>query len=243
MDAIYHRQVLQRAIGQRVSPRALKAITAANLDQDSLRGLLRPEIHFDNSLFAESLAYIETMRSTAASTAAAAVAWDAFGRLSHTVQDFYSHSNYVALWLEHYPLGEWPATDRIDGLDADYLRHPRLFTGRIYLPLEALCLFPFLQRYVRLLLPHDSHAWVNLDNPQTGPLFPYSIEAAVRRTVVEFERTLAAIGEAGDNDHRAVFLDLPWLPGPKPTDFRRWVRVRTPDSPPGRAIASSAECP
>ncbi len=207
MDAIYHRQVLRRAIGDRVSPRALKVITAANLDQDSLRGLLRPEIHFDNSLFTEGLAYTETMRSTAASTDRAAVAWDAFGRLSHTVQDFYSHSNYVALWLEKYRPGEWPATDGIDGLDAYVLRHPRLVTGQIYLPLEALCLFPFLQRFVRPLLPRDAHAWVNLDNPQTGPLFPYSLEAAVQRTIFEFERTLAAIGEAGDSDRMAAFLD------------------------------------
>ena len=209
MEAVYHRQVLQRAIGQRVSPRALAAITAANLDQDSLRGLLRPELHFDNSLFTKSLGYVEMMRASAAGTNRPAAAWDAFGRLSHTVQDFYSHSNYVALWLEPYATGGWPAVDKIDGLDTAVLRHPRLFTGRVYLPLEALCLFPILRPVVRPLLPRDSHAWVNLDSPETGPLFPYSLEAAVQRTLAEFDRTLAAIGEAGEESRMAAFLDTP----------------------------------
>ena len=206
MEAVYHRQVLERAIGQRVARRALEAITAANLDQDSLRGLLRPELHFDNSLFGESLGYIETMRVAAAAANNAGVAWDAFGRLCHTAQDFYSHSNYVALWLEQYAAEAWPTPDRIDGLDVAILRHPRLITGYIYLPLEALCLFPFLRPVVRPLLPRDAHAWVNLDSPQTGRLFPYSLEAAVQRTQAEFERTLAAIGEAGDETRMLAFL-------------------------------------
>jgi len=50
VDAQYHRQVLQRAIGARLSPRAHTAVLAANLDQDSLRNLLNFERHFDNSL-------------------------------------------------------------------------------------------------------------------------------------------------------------------------------------------------
>jgi hypothetical protein len=207
VEAVFHRQVLERAVGPRVSRRALEAMTAANLDQDSLRGLLRPELHFDNSLFRESLGYIETMRAAAAAAEGPAAAWDAFGRLGHTAQDFYSHSNYVALWLEQFAAGNWPAPDKIDGLDASVLRHPRLFTGHIYLPLEALCLFPLLRPVVRPLLPRDAHAWVNLDNPATGRLFPYSLEAAVQRTRAEFERTLAAIGEAGDQARMTAFLD------------------------------------
>ena len=208
MEAVYHRQVLRRAIGGRVSQRALGAITAANLDQNLLRGLLRPEIHFDNSLLAESLAYIESRREAAANSDQPGPAWEGFGRLSHTAQDFYSHSNYVALWLERFAPGEWPAPVLIDGLDSQLLRHPRLFTGHVYLPLEALCLFPFMRRWVRLMLPRDAHAWVNLDSPETGPLFPYSIEAAVQRTVAEFERTLIAIGEAGAKSRMKQFLDV-----------------------------------
>jgi len=207
VEAVYHRQVLQRAIGGRVSARALAAITAANLDQDSLRGLLHPEYHFDNSLFAQSLAYIEDRRAAAVNASAAAAAWDAFGRLSHGAQDFYSHSNYVALWLEPFSPGSWPAPGMIDGLDRHLLSHPRLFTGRIYLPLEALCLFPRLRPLVKPLLPRDSHAWVNLDGPETGPLFPYSLEAAVQRTTAELEQTVAAIEQTGNRSAVAAFLD------------------------------------
>ncbi len=207
MEAVYHQQVLERAIGGRVSERALAAITTANLDQDSLRGLLRPEIHFDNSLIEQGLAYIESMRAVAAATDTVLTAWDAFGRLSHAAQDFYSHSNYVALWLEPYAADAWPAPNLVDGLDARLLRDPRLFTGRVYLPLEALCLFPALRGLVKPLLPRDAHAWVNLDSPETGPLFTYSLEAAIQRTQAEFERTLAAIGEASDRAAMARFID------------------------------------
>ena len=208
MDAPYHAQVLQRAIGARVSRPAMAAILAANLDQDSLFGLLNFERHFDNSLFAEGLAYIEGCRSRAAQASRPQPAWDAFGRLSHTAQDFYSHSNYVALWMEQFGDGPAPAVGQINGLDAALLRHPSLKSGRVYLPLEALTLFPSLTPLLLRWLPRDSHAWVNLDNPTRGPLFPYSLEAAVQRTLAEFERTLAAIGEECGEAAMRAFIDL-----------------------------------
>lgn len=68
-------------------------------------------------------------------------------------------------------------------------------TGKVYWPVEALWAIRALQPLVKMLVPKDSHAWMNLDTPETGPLFPFAIEAAVKRTVVEFERTLALIGE------------------------------------------------
>ena len=207
MDAQYHRQVLQRAIGDRLSPRAHTAVLAANLDQDSLRNLLNFERHFDNSLIAEALAYIESCRTRAAEAATREAAWDAFGRLTHTAQDFYSHSNYVALWLRQFDAGAAPAPDQIDGLDSRLLHHPALVSGRVYLPLEAITLFPSLRPLARRWLPRDSHAWMNLDNPGRGPLFPYSLEAAIQRTNMEFERTLAAIGEEQGEDAMSAFQD------------------------------------
>jgi hypothetical protein len=206
VEAFYHRQVLERAIGSRISPRALALITEANLSQDSLAGLLRFEYHFDNSLFERGLAYIETQRALAAAAPEPGTAWRAFGRLSHGAQDFYSHSNYVALWLGRFPAGGWPPPESITALDPAILNHPRLRSGRIYLPLEALCLVPALQPGVKRLLPRDSHAWVNLDGPESGPLFPYSLETALQRTTVEFERTLAAISAAHGADAAQHFL-------------------------------------
>jgi hypothetical protein len=64
-----------------------------------------------------------------------------------------------------------------------------------------------MKALVRRFLPKDSHAWMNLDNPRTGPLFPFAIEAAVQRTAAEFERTLAAIGEEGGEAAVRAFCD------------------------------------
>ncbi len=199
--------MLERAIGDRLSQRAHAAVLASNLDQDSLFRLLNFERHFDNSLFAKGLAYIEACRARAERAATPGAAWDAFGRLAHTAQDFYSHSNYIALWLEQFEPGAAPPPHQVDGLDSRLLHHPALVSGRVYLPLEALTLFPSLRPLARRWLPRDSHAWMNLDNPGRGPLFPYSIEAAVQRTRTEFDRTLAAIGEEQGDAAMRAFQD------------------------------------
>lgn len=209
MDTPYHITMLSRVLGGRISARALQAITAANLGQDGLAGLVaHPEYHFDDSLFERSLAYVETCRREAAKATDPAVAWAAFGRLSHAVQDFYAHSNYVRLWAERAEGQPLPPPEAIDGLDPALLRHPRLISGRVYWPLEALWIFPALHPWLKRVLPADSHANLNLDTPATGPLFDYAIEAAVQRTYVEFERTLALIGETQGAVAMRRFLDL-----------------------------------
>lgn len=216
MDAPYHRAILHQAIGQRVSARALGAITAANLGQDSLAGLLHPEYHYDDSQFEQSQAYVEECRQAAGRALDPAVAWAAFGRLTHAVQDFYAHSNYVQLWADLQTLipGEkdtdrasLPPPAKMKALDAFLLKHPKLKSGRLYLPLEALWLVPPLQPLLKVLLPKDSHAWMNLDNPRAGALFPYAVEAAVQRTVFEFERTLGLIGETRGQLAMKQFVD------------------------------------
>jgi hypothetical protein len=227
MEALYHRQVLQRALGAHISPRGVRAVTRANLGQDGPVGWIHPEYHCDNSLFKETLAYVELNRQQAARARDAAQAWAAFGRLTHAVQDFYSHSNYAALWLEQ---GGWvqsgealyhglvpetpvflkhnlPPHDAIDALDPDVLAQPRLRSGHVYYPAEALWAVPALRGFTKTLVPKDSHAWMNLDDPRTGPLFPYSVEAAVKRTVIEYERTLALIGEEQGEAAMGAFRD------------------------------------
>jgi len=207
MDWVYHRQILERALGARVSPRALRAIYRANVGQDRLGGLVgHPEYHFDENAIAESLAYIEECRRCAARAASPAEAWAAFGRLSHAAQDFYAHSNYAALWMEQHD-GQAPPVEGMDGLDPALLKHPRLTTCRTYLPLEALSLLPGLRPALKRFLPKDSHTWMNLDNPGTGPLFPYAMQAAVQRTTAEFDRTLAARGEARGEAAVRAFQD------------------------------------
>ena len=189
MDAVYHRAVLAEAVGQQVSARALAAMAAANVGQDSLRGLLHYAWHFDDSLFAEALACMEQWRAEAAAAADPAAAWTAFGRLSHAAQAA-------------------PPVESIDGLDPALLKDPRLISGRVYLPWEALSFVPALRGLSKLILPRDSHAWMNLDRPDTGPLFPYSLVAARQRTRAEFDRTLAAIGESQGEAAMRAFCDL-----------------------------------
>lgn len=217
MEAMYHREMLRKALGKRVSARALAAITQGNLRQDTLLGLLRPEFHFDESLFEKALAYIEQCRDEAAQAVDPGVAWAAFGRLTHGAQDFYAHSNYVQLWADMQTLipgdkdherAKLPPPAKMKALDPYLLKHPKLRSGRVYYPLEALWYFPFLQQVIKPFLPRDSHAWMNLDKPSTGVLFPYAIEAAIQRTVVEFERTLALIGEQQGQAAMKRFQDL-----------------------------------
>lgn len=216
MDAQYHQHIMQQALGARVSAPALAAMLHANLGQDSLSGLLRGEFHFDDSAFDAALVYVEECRRAAAHAADAPTAWAAFGRLSHGVQDFYAHSNYVQLWADMQTLipgekdhdrAKLPPPAKMKALEPYLLHHPKLRSGRVYLPLEALWFFPVCQPLLKRVLPKDSHASMNLDKPSAGPLFPYALEAATQRTIVEFERTLALIGETQGPAAQQRFID------------------------------------
>jgi hypothetical protein len=193
MHRKYHIQLTTEVLEARVSPPALKVILRANLGQDSLFGLLgHPEYHFDDNAFPAGRAYLEAqreqLRRAIASRRDPAPAWKAFGRLSHAAQDFYAHSNYVSLWAERFSGGNLPPPETIEPLEASLLNHTALRSGRVYYPLEALTLVPGLKGLVRRWLPRDSHAWMNLDGPECGPLFAYALVAARRRTRHEFDR-------------------------------------------------------
>jgi hypothetical protein len=187
-----HVGMIHLALDDTFSRRALQAIIAANLYQDRPRAQIgHPEYHFDDNAFEKSYAYIEVQRALTISSLMAndvPSAWSAFGRLIHTAQDFYSHSNYVDLWLSIQPNGAIPAPSEIDPLDLDLISSRALRSGRIY-PLDYLAFIPVLKLLVVPLLPRDSHAWMNLDSAARGPNFPYAFQAAVKRTKIEFERT------------------------------------------------------
>jgi hypothetical protein len=193
----YHRLITTRALEDLFSPSALQAVVEANLGQDNLGGQLgHDEFHFDNNAFAESRAYIEAQRlliSPALESGNAAAARAAFGRLTHTAQDFYAHSNYIPLWLKRFSEGELPLPARVEPFDSALLASPELRSGRLYYPLEALSFIPALKKFVLPLLPRDSHAWMNLDGPESGPGFDYAFEAAVRATRREYDRTISAL--------------------------------------------------
>jgi hypothetical protein len=91
----------------------------------------------------------------------------------------------------------------VDPLDPGVLRASALRSGKVYI-LEALTLIPGLRPLVLPLLPRDSHAWMNLDAPERGPSFAYAFHAAVKRTKIEFERTVKDLPE----DSFRLFVDV-----------------------------------
>ncbi|MCL5611580.1 MAG: hypothetical protein M1485_03355 [Chloroflexi bacterium] len=186
-----HAKITRRAVGELFSPRALEIIVASNLKQDVLSGQLgHDEYHFDNNAFDKSKAYIEEQRtliSSALERAEVKPAWQAFGRLTHTAQDFYAHTNYIDLWLACQESGMMPAPAELDPLDVDLIDSPALRSGKLYYPFETLSFIPTLRKFVMPFLPRDSHAWMNLDSEERGPLFEYAFQAAVKRTRYEFD--------------------------------------------------------
>jgi hypothetical protein len=129
-------------------------------------------------------------------------AWAAFGRLTHTAQDFYAHSNYIELWLTRQPAGRSPAASDVDAMDSSLLRSPALRSGKVYV-LEVLTMILPLRRIVMPLLPRDSHAWMNIDSPERGSSFKYVFQAAVKRTRIEFEKTTKGLAQ----DRLMQFVD------------------------------------
>lgn len=185
-----HEEMTREALGEHFSPRALEIIIAANRKQDAIRGQIgHDEFHFDNNAIEKGLRYINEQRGfVLASLLSPGVlsAWIAFGRLTHTAQDFYSHTNYISLWLDQHP-GTPPTPPEIDPVQKSLLRSPSLHSGKIYLPMDALYFVPFLRKFALKLLPEDSHGKMNLDSPAQGPRFEYARAAAVKRTQHEFD--------------------------------------------------------
>ncbi len=193
----YHASITRKALSAYFSPLALEAILAANLGQDNLRGQIgHDEYHFDNNAFEKSFAFIEEQRALTISSLQdgdASAAWATFGRLTHTAQDFYAHTNYVDLWLASFSDKTHPSPPEIAPLMEEAINSPELRSGKLYYPFEALSFVPFLKQFVMPLLPKDSHAWMNLDSPERGKRFEYAIEAALKRTRYEFDRTAAGL--------------------------------------------------
>jgi hypothetical protein len=213
----HHIEITRQAIGADVSPRALAVITHANLKQDGLRYQFgHDHFHFDNNQFEKSYAYIEEQRSlvhTSLERLDAKSAWNAFGRMIHTVQDFYAHSDYIARWLarfDHDPQSGAergdrtpPAPEQVDPVFSEILQSPDLRSGKLYYPFEALTFIPKLGKLFVPLMPPDAHAHMNLDDHDDKGLFNYVFQASVKRTQLEFKQTIGKLSAA----QRSLFTD------------------------------------
>ncbi len=185
-----HVEITREALNGRFSPRALWIISAANFRQDSLRRQIgHNEYHFDNNAMEASHRYINEQRGFILASllmSNSSSAWPAFGRLIHTAQDFYAHTNYVSLWLSRYRDSAPPPPPEIDPVEKSLIQSPDLHSGKLYYPLEILCLIPAFRKLVMPILPRNSHAWMNMDSPEHNPQFEYARLAAVKRTQYEF---------------------------------------------------------
>jgi len=190
----YHIEIMFESLGDHLGTRALSVMTTANVKQDQFAGQFgHDEYHFDNNAFEKTYAYIEAQRAlTIESLKKKDImsAWSAFGRMTHSIQDFYAHSNYVTLWLSRFDGQTPPPPPEVDPVDPSLIHSPDLRTGKTYYPIEWLYFIRRLRPWSLRLLPKDSHAWMNLDSPEQGFKFEYAMQAAIKRTRIEYEKTM-----------------------------------------------------
>ena len=195
----YHIEIMLSALGDRLSPRAISTIIYANARQDRLAGLFgHDEYHFDNNAFEKTYAYIEEQRALTVSALQkndTLSAWSAFGRMTHTLQDFYAHSNYITLWLARFDGQTPPPSSEVDPVDLTLIQSPDLHSGKVYYPFELLYFMRSTRAFSLRYLPKDSHAWMNLDSPEQGFKFDYAMQAAIKRTVIEYEKTATGFSD------------------------------------------------
>lgn len=197
MKEKYHRAITEEVLRPFFAPAALEEIIRANVGQDALRYQFgHDHFHYDNSAFRAGDAYLAEQRrqviETLQQTGPVSVARAAFGRLTHSAQDFYAHSNYITLWRERNPDA---APEQIDPLLPEILADARLVSGRIYAPLEYFSFFSLFAPLVLPLLPRDSHAWMNKDDP-SRPGFQDAYVAARKRTRLELEEIRRVLSPA-----------------------------------------------
>ncbi len=89
-------------------------------------------------------------------------------------------------------------------MDPSLIHSPDLRSGKVYYPFELLYFIKRLRPFVLRFIPRDSHAWMNLDSPEQGFKFDYAMQAAIKRTVIEFEKTTEGFSE----EMCRLFLDV-----------------------------------
>jgi len=188
MQTKYHIEITRRALEDHFSDKALKQIISANIRQDRIAYMLgHDHIHFDGSAFEEGFQYISSQEDLILKHIKLADfdhAREAFGRIIHSWQDFYSHSNYISLWLSKH---QNSPPEAIDINDPMILNHPKFESGKNYGVIEFIAMIPGISRLIKPLMPPDSHAEMNLDAPSSGTDFAYAYWAALKQTCAVYD--------------------------------------------------------
>ena len=212
MLGTYHISITRDALGESLHSKNLARVIQANLGQDRGLGLLfHPEYHFDDNGFQAGERYVADERRLAVTAVVQGrdrkAAWAAFGRLLHARQDFYAHSNWIPRWAERAGGVDNCRREQVE-LCLDATTVAQLRSGRASPLVYVLYHLPGLGGWLgRRGAFADSHEAMHLDHPGRGPLFPFAITAATRHTVLEFEKLLAAVREAGGEAAVAFLLD------------------------------------
>ncbi|MGB8703130.1 MAG: HET-C-related protein [Thermosynechococcaceae cyanobacterium] len=103
----YHAELTTKAASDVLSESQLKIVIFYNLAQDVRQW--ESEVHFDNCAFTEGAKHIrdEWAKIEADSNRLSDEALTTFGRLLHTAQDFYAHSNWIELHLDQDLIPLW----------------------------------------------------------------------------------------------------------------------------------------
>lgn len=104
MKLNYHRQMVRKVLQKLgIGKDCIDCAVRGNEGQDSLLNQDRTDFHFDGCDFAGGIEYvqsqlqeIERLRTEDCSKNICKI-FEAFGRLTHGIQDFYAHSNWVEL--------------------------------------------------------------------------------------------------------------------------------------------------
>lgn len=183
MKTKYHVEITQNILQEYFNQENLDKIIRSNIQQDRIKNQFGHDyIHFDDSAFSEGFSYIEENEAKlfrAIEDSDFKTARSALGKIMHSWQDFYSHSNYVQLW---YQKENRLDAEEIDHNDLEIFNSPELQSGKNYGLFELFALLPGLSKIIKPLMPEDSHAKMNLDSPKSGPFFNYAFAAAKKRT-------------------------------------------------------------
>lgn len=183
MKTKFHIELSQVVLEKYFSQKIIDKIIKANTNQDRIQNQFGHDyIHFDGNAFSEGFDYISQQTELIYKSIAEGefeLAWDSLGRILHSWQDFYAHSNYVYIWLQKT---QSPEPEKIDYKEQEIINSPSLRSGKNYGIFEFLSLIPLISLLVKPLMPTDSHAKMNLDSPKSGQAFFYAYYAAKLRT-------------------------------------------------------------
>lgn len=195
MNEEYHRQVTAEALGDQLNHEELEIVIQANVGQDRVwNWLTTPERHYDGRFVAKAEVYMAEERAHAIEAFRSGnrvAALQAMGRLLHTRQDFYSHSNWMKYCADN--VDTWDEMD--PAICPDPLAIAGIYGARAPFLIHALYLVPVLGSLIkRVYLPADFHEAMHLDDPSRGPLFAPSLVAARKHTRLEWDRVMSTLG-------------------------------------------------